>query len=83
MDKTASNSFFPADGAMLFDVRPGVPVHRALDAASAIMESALSILASVADDNNDPRVWGAHTLFETAKAVVDASTSYPSNEGRQ
>ncbi|WP_035881617.1 DUF3077 domain-containing protein [Cupriavidus metallidurans] len=78
---TFASSFYRVNGqgTNLFEVRAGLSTTDALEAASTLMESALAILAQVAGDADNPKAWGAHALFESAKAVVDAYIMAPEN----
>lgn len=79
MTKTFANHFHRVDrnGSSLFEVRAGLSTNDAMEAASSLMESALSILSTVAGNSDDYAAWGAYVLFEAAKATVDACIAAP------
>jgi len=74
-----------ANGTLLFEVAPGVPLVDALEMAGAYMASAVRITQEIAIAEDSDAIFGAHHLCQLAHAVLIAATSaaYADDRARQ
>lgn len=66
-------------------VQPGIPVVRALEYASAVLDACMSQAHAVADSANNPeeenKAWATVYLLETVQALLGSSISGLRGEG--
>ncbi len=70
------------NGQLLFAVNDGVQMIEAIEMAQCYLASASKITGLVAMDVGDDAVFGAHSLVELARAVLDSIVQYDNDQKR-